>query len=98
MLIRIVKMTFQEDKIDAFIKIFDQNKEAIRNQEGCQHLELWQDQSRPNVLSTYSIWKNEEALNNYRNSETFNKVWPATKALFSEKPAATSHVQRFKLE
>lgn len=98
MLIRIVTMTFQENKVDDFIKIFEEYKEAIRNQVGCQHLELWQDKELANVMSTYSLWENEEYLNQYRHSETFGKVWPATKALFSEKPVATSHVQRYQLK
>ncbi|XHC31121.1 antibiotic biosynthesis monooxygenase family protein [Marivirga tractuosa] len=97
MLIRIVKMTFQEDKIEDFVKIFEENKEAIRNQTGCKHLELWQDKDHPCIFSTYSIWENEDCLNHYRHSETFGKVWPATKSLFSEKPQANSHTQRFKL-
>jgi quinol monooxygenase YgiN len=91
-------MTFQEDKIQNFVKIFEQNKEAIRNQTGCQHLELWQDQDNPNIFSTYSIWDNKDCLNQYRHSETFGKVWPATKVLFAEKPIANSHIQRFKLD
>ncbi len=98
MLIRIVKMIFQKDKIDEFVKIFEENKEAIRNQDGCKHLQLWQDKDQPNVFSTYSLWENEEYLNQYRHSETFGKVWPATKALFAEKPIASSHTQRYKLD
>lgn len=98
MLIRTVKMTFHEDKIVEFINIFEENKEAIRNQDGCKHLELWQDKNQPNIFSTYSIWENEDYLNQYRHSETFGKVWPATKVLFAEKPVASSHVQRYKLE
>jgi len=98
MLIRIVKMTFQKDKIEDFIKIFEENKEAIRKQAGCQHLELWQDQSHPHIFSTYSLWQNEEYLNQYRHSETFGKVWPATKQLFAEKAVASSHIQRYQLE
>lgn len=98
MLIRIVKMTFQEDKTEEFLNIFEENKRAIRNQTGCLHLELWQDKDQPNVFSTYSLWENETDLNEYRNSGTFGKVWPATKRLFSEKPIASSHIQRFKLE
>jgi len=98
MLIRIVKMTFQADKTDDFIKIFEENKEAIRNQAGCHHLELWQDKNHPNIFSTYSLWESEEYLNKYRKSETFGKVWPATKVLFSEKPIASSHLQRYELK
>lgn len=98
MLIRIVKMTFQADKIDDFVRIFEENKEAIRNQAGCRHLELWQDKDYPNIFSTYSLWENEDYLNQYRHSSTFGKVWPATKALFAEKPVASSHIQRYELD
>jgi quinol monooxygenase YgiN len=90
-------MTFQEDKIEDFLKIFEKYKEAIRNQPGCQHLELWQDKDQLNVFSTYSLWENEEYLNQYRTSETFGIVWPATKALFAQKPIANSHIQRFSI-
>lgn len=90
-------MTFQKDRIEDFIKLFEKYKEAIRNQEGCTHLELWQDKDHPHILSTYSLWENEEYLNQYRYSEIFGEVWPATKALFAEKPIASSHIQRFKI-
>jgi len=91
MIIRIVRMTFQEDKVPAFLATFNEFKEAIRHQPGCSHLTLLQDHHLPNVFSTYSHWDNEESLNNYRNSQTFGKVWPATKALFSDKPTAHSY-------
>jgi quinol monooxygenase YgiN len=98
MIIRIVQMTFHENKIDSFIKIFEENKQAIRHQPGCMHLELWQDKNQPQILSTYSLWESEEYLNQYRHSETFGKVWPATKALFAAKPVASSHIQRYQLD
>lgn len=98
MLIRIVKMTFQADKVDEFIKIFEKSKEAIRNQAGCKHLELWQDKDQPHIFSTYSLWESEDNLNQYRHSDIFGQVWPATKALFAEKPVASSHIQRYKLD
>lgn len=97
MIIRIVRMTFQEDKVSEFLAIFDQYKEAIRKQPGCTHLELWKDLHQPNSYSTYSHWESESDLNNYRHSETFGKVWPATKLLFSEKPVAYSHQQTLKI-
>ncbi|MBK6263896.1 antibiotic biosynthesis monooxygenase [Marivirga sp. S37H4] len=93
MIIRLVRMTFKEDKIQDFLELFNEYKEAIRNQPGCTHLELLKDIHHPNSYSTYSHWQSEEELNNYRHSETFGKVWPATKALFSEKPVAHSFEQ-----
>jgi len=98
MIIRIVRMTFENDKTSEFLQIFNANKKAIRNQPGCTHLELLQDYNYTNVYSTYSYWDNEEALNNYRHSVTFGKVWPATKKLFSTKPEAHSYIVRDKIE
>jgi quinol monooxygenase YgiN len=90
MLIRIVKMTFEENKIDEFLSVFEESKLKIRKMNGCAHLELLQDFNLPNSFSTYSYWNNEEDLNNYRNSELFRDVWAKTKVLFSEKPIAFS--------
>ena len=90
MLIRIVRMTFQADKIEDFRKNFDENKEKIRASQGCQHLELWQDLQTPDVFCTYSIWDSEESLNKYRSSELFARVWATTKAWFKGKPQAFS--------
>ena len=37
---------------------------------------------------TYSHWENEQALENYRLSETFGTIWPKIKLWFAEKPEA----------
>ena len=90
MFIRIVKMCFQEDKIEAFLKNFEEVKQQIRNFEGNQFLELYQDKNDKRIFFTYSYWENETALENYRNSTLFNEVWSYTKTLFSDKPEAWS--------
>ena len=90
MLIRIVRMTFQEGAINDFLVIFNHSKEKIRGFEGCQHLELLRDKNAKNVMLTYSYWLSEEHLNIYRNSELFKTTWEATKVLFSDKPVAFS--------
>jgi len=90
MLIRIVRMTFVEEKVGEFLENFEQNKEKIRNFPGCQHLELWQDENQQNIFLTYSHWENEKALDQYRDSELFKSVWGVTKPLFAEKPIAFS--------
>ena len=89
-LIRIVRLTFQEDKVDVFLDIFESSKEKITRMPGCNSVELLQDFNAPNIFSTYSIWDSEEALNNYRKSELFGGVWKATKILFADKPVAFS--------
>ncbi|MTI38222.1 putative quinol monooxygenase [Fulvivirga lutimaris] len=90
MLIRIVRMTFQEDKVEDFLKVFEESKEKIRHFPGCSHLELLKDYNHDNIFSTYSYWEDDEALNNYRFSELFKGVWSKTKPLFKEKPVAFS--------
>ena len=92
MIVRIVRMTFKPEKTEEFLEIFRSSKEKIRAFEGCKHVELLRDVKNPNVYSTYSLWESEEYLNKYRDSSLFGQVWPATKALFSEKPQAWSHV------
>ena len=89
-LIRIVRMTFQEDQVDTFLDIFEMSKDKIAAMPGCNFVELLQDYNESNIFSTYSIWDSEDDLNNYRKSELFGGVWKATKALFSDKPIAFS--------
>ena len=98
MIIRIVRMTFQEEKVEEFLELFDTYKSAIRHQPGCLHLELLVDHHQSNVFSTYSHWNNENSLNAYRDSDTFGKVWPATKKLFADKPTAHSYQLKMTIE
>lgn len=90
MIVRIVRMEFQPDKIAAFRSLFDQYKKRIRQTKGCLKLELHVDKNHPNVIYTYSHWIDEQALEKYRFSPTFKEVWPQTKALFAGKPLAYS--------
>lgn len=90
MLVRIVKLTFQEDKIEAFLTNFEEIKNQIRGFEGNHLLELYQDKSNPCIFFTYSYWENENALDNYRKSAFFSEVWNYTKTLFADKPEAWS--------
>jgi len=90
MLVRIVKMNFREDGIDAFKKLFDSRKLQIRNFEGCSHLELWKDRLHPHIFFTYSYWRDADALEAYRHSELFANTWAQTKSLFAGKPEAWS--------
>src|SRR3954467_4657948 len=90
MIIRIVKMTFQPEKVNEFLELFERSKQSIRNMPGCTHLELLNDVSAPNIFFTYSYWENETHLDHYRNSDVFGDVWPRTKVLFAAEPKAWS--------
>lgn len=90
MLIRIVKLSFQEEHIPAFLDNFELMKEQIRNAPGNRFLELYQDKSNKCIFFTYSYWETEVDLDNYRNSALFDEVWTFTKKLFNAKPEAWS--------
>jgi heme-degrading monooxygenase HmoA len=90
MLVRIVKLTFQEDKIADFLNNFNEIKHQIRRFEGNEFLELYQDKQDTRVFFTYSYWKDETALEEYRKSALFSEVWGFTKTLFADKPEAWS--------
>lgn len=90
MFVRIVKMSFQEDKIDAFLINFNEVKQHIRNYPGNRFLELYRDKNNPSVFFTYSYWEQESDLESYRQSALFNEVWTFTKQLFNAKPEAWS--------
>jgi quinol monooxygenase YgiN len=90
MIKRVVRMTFAPEKCEAFEELFLAYREKIRTTEGCLHLEWWQDVDEPNVYYTFSHWESVEALNNYKDTDTFKTVWPLTKALFAASPKAWS--------
>jgi heme-degrading monooxygenase HmoA len=89
MIKRIVKMTFREEAVPVFVEeVFEKSKAQIRSFQGCRHMELLQNNARPNVMFTLSIWDSEEDLNLYRASALFADTWAKTKALFADKPEA----------
>ncbi len=94
MITRIVKLTFKKEHILEFIAIWKESKAKIAAFEGCHFVEMLHSKDPENVCFTYSIWDHEEALNNYRHSELFQKVWAKTKILFDGKPEAWSTESR----
>jgi quinol monooxygenase YgiN len=89
-MIRIVKMHFSPENIDTFLEIFKKAHPKITLMPGCEGVNLLQDINRPGIMFTYSHWKDEDSLENYRRSELFQNTWTATKALFVEKAEAWS--------
>ena len=90
MLIRIVRMDFDPEKVDDFLDLFETVKKKIANFPGCDHLELCKDASLDYVYYTFSKWKSEDDLEKYRHSELFKDTWAKTKVLFGGKPLAYS--------
>ncbi len=89
-MIRIVKMTFDPEKVNEFLANFEKVKHQIRAFEGVKHLELLNDKNKSNIYFTYSIWESEDHLNKYRHSDLFKSVWAVTKPMFIEKADAWS--------
>ena len=90
MIIRIVKMEFEEKFIDEFLNLFAGSRDQIRTFAGCSHLQLLQDESNPCVFFTYSHWGSSDDLAAYRDSRLFQTVWANTKRLFRAPPQAWS--------
>ena len=90
MIIRIVRMHFTKAGVEEFLEIFHANKTAIRNFEGCTHLQLLKDLDHDLVYTTLSHWRDAESLEQYRKSELFASVWGRVKTLFAERTQAFS--------
>ncbi len=88
MVIRIVKLEFQADKIESFLEFFENVKFQVNGFPGCKGMQLHQSQSNPSLIFTYSIWEREEDLEHYRTSDTFSNIWPKIKVWFAAKPEA----------
>ena len=90
MITRIVKLTFEEERVADFLAFFDTIKHVVNEFPGCYGMKLYQDVNQPNIIMTYSHWQSTEDLNNYRDSEQFGNIWPKIKPWFKDKPEAWS--------
>jgi quinol monooxygenase YgiN len=88
---RIVRLAFAIEKRDDFIKVFKKHQLSMKDRfEGCLSLEAFEDKKHPGVFFTFSVWKEEAALEKYRSSEYFREIWSTIKPWFSEKAQAWS--------
>ena len=90
MIIRIVKLKFQKDKVADFLNLFDNVVTKVNAYPGCQQMHMVRDLNDETLFFTYSVWENTTALENYRNSTLFQTIWPQIKPWFSEKAEAWS--------
>ena len=95
MLIRIVKLHFQDDKVEDFLSFFEIIKEQINNFPGCIGMKLLRSIEDPTIVMTYSQWETPEDLERYRTSKTFGEIWPSIKPWFKEKPESWSVYEYF---
>ena len=90
MITRIVRMSFQEEKTEQFLELFENSKEKIRKSQGCLYLSLHQDHHHPHIFYTLSRWQSQSHLDQYRKSDLFKSTWSLTRQLFAGKPQAFS--------
>lgn len=95
MITRIVKLTFQDEKVANFLSFFETIKLKVNSFPGCLGMQLVQDTNDNCIIFTYSQWQSEENLNQYRDSETFGEVWPNIKPWFKSKPEAWTTEVKF---
>ena len=91
-LVRIVRLTFNEETIGEFESLYAEHYEAISSVKGCIGVELVTDSVNPFIKATISQWIDEASLNEYRKSKLFGVIWPATKKLFAAKPEVVSYL------
>jgi quinol monooxygenase YgiN len=84
-------MTLDPESVAPFLTLFDRVSSKIRTQSGCQSLVLLRDRRFPNIVSTYSVWDDEEKLDRYRSSSLFRETWAETKGYFAAPAEAWSH-------
>ena len=88
MITRIVKMTFRNECAKEFESVFTEVSPKISNFKGCTGLQIFKDSKDSRVYFTFSTWKDEKYLENYRQSSLFKDTWQKTKSLFEEKAEA----------
>ncbi len=89
-MMRIVKLSFHDEYIASFQKLFENRKERIRQFPGCTYLSLLQDTNDQGVFYTYSLWQEETDLESYRVSALFQETWAIVKQWFKAAPEAFS--------
>jgi len=91
MLVRIVRMSFRENRVADFLDVYDEIATTIRSFSGCRHIELWKDADAPAAYTTYTLWTNNEALQTYRESSLFRETWAKIKPMFESPASAHSY-------
>lgn len=90
MIRRIVRLEFDPAGVAEFTAFFAEHRQTIASFPGCVSLDLFKDAGLDHVYYTFSLWESEAALEAYRGSDTFARLWAFAKQRFAGKPLAYS--------
>lgn len=91
MIVRIVKLTFEDNFTKEFELKFPSIKPIVESVKGCNSVVLLKGEN--NTYFTYSLWNSKEDLEAYRQSSTFEKIWAIFKPHFTAPAQAWTTVQ-----
>lgn len=94
MLVRIVKMQFNEDFVEDFKTLFLSVQPLIANCNGCNEVKLLQHETDLTIFFTISKWQSADDLEHYRNSDLFIATWRKVKPNFKCKAEAWSLLEQ----
>ncbi|HKK37948.1 MAG TPA: antibiotic biosynthesis monooxygenase [Cryomorphaceae bacterium] len=90
MIVRVVELKFEREDLTLALEKLKAIAPKVRAMEGCSYLEISSGLKNTGMILTYSHWTGTEALNAYRDSETFINFWRDIKKLFAEPARAWS--------
>jgi (4S)-4-hydroxy-5-phosphonooxypentane-2,3-dione isomerase len=93
MIWRLVHLKLQSARAEEFLALFRVASERITAQPGCLSLVLYQDQADPTSFATWSGWREDADLQEYKRSQLFAEFWPQVKGMLREPALAISYAE-----
>ena len=90
LILRIVGLPVREEDEAELLRAFDDAFPLIRALPGCSHLALIGRRGGPDYL-TLSVWESARALDEYRKSPLFARIWPRIRKTLRADPWAESY-------
>ena len=90
LILRIVGLPVREEDEPELLRAFDDAFPLIRALPGCNHLALIGRRGGPDYL-TLSVWESAQALEDYRKSPLFARIWPRIRKTLRDDPWAESY-------
>jgi quinol monooxygenase YgiN len=88
MIVRIVRMHFAPEGLALLREKLLQQAPHVRAFPGCSALTLHEDAEQRGAVYSVSYWQSLEALETYRQSQTFRAFWQEIKPYFVQPPQA----------